>query len=68
MRGCAPGVGHLCNIRPSASALHNGMVLVAYCPFLGEHMADADLDFLVSLGFRPPGQVCSTDRPPLEYK
>ena len=42
------------------------VVLVAYCPFLGEHMADADLDFLVSLGFRPPGQVCSTDRPPLE--
>ena len=42
------------------------VVLVAYCPFLGERMADADLDFLVSLGFRPPGQVCCTDRPPLE--
>ena len=42
------------------------VVLVAYCPFLGERMADADLDFLVSLGFRPPDQVCSTDRPPLE--
>ena len=26
------------------------VVLVAYCPFLGERMADADLDFLVSFG------------------
>ena len=42
------------------------VVFVAYCPFLGKRVADADLDFLVSLGFRPPGQVCSTDRPPLE--
>ena len=42
------------------------VVLVAYTPFLGENLSSSDLDLLVSLGFRPPGEVSSTERPPLE--
>ena len=54
------------NLHCTAEWSGDRIVVVGFTPYFGASMDAADIEFLESLGFKPPTWVASTDRAPLD--